>query len=311
MNPTVVSNRKILVTGASGFIGAHLCRELQRSGAEVHAVSRTRRDYPDTGWQWWQSDLADAGAVRKLVENVKPAVIFHLASYVSGNRALEAVAPTFQSNLLTTVNLLTAATEFGCERIVLAGSLEEPEPGDAEAIPCSPYAAAKWAGNGYARMFHALYDTPVVIARLFMVYGPAQQDLRKLIPYVTLSLLQNQAPRLSSGTRPVDWIYVQDVVDGLVTLASAPDISGKTFDLGSGQLETVREVVERLARLIDSEAKPIFGDLADRPLERVRVANVAESYAGVGWQPAYFLDRGLQLTVDWYREQLSEGRLPV
>jgi hypothetical protein len=109
-------------------------------------------------------------------------------------------------------NVLVAATEGGVRRLLLAGSLEEPDPHESWPVPASPYAAAKLGAGAVARMCHALYGTPVVWLRLFMVYGPAQPDVRKLIPHVTLSLLRGEAPRLSNGKRLVDWIYVDDVV---------------------------------------------------------------------------------------------------
>ena len=299
------SGQKVLVTGASGFIGSHLCDRLSKDGAEVHAVSRTlRHTDPNTGIQWWQGKLEDIDTVRNILDPVKPEVIFHLASHVAGSRSLELVLPTLHSNLVSTVNLLTVATEIGCRRLVLIGSLEEPEP-DHNQVPCSPYAAAKSASSAYGRMFHELYQTPVVIARLFMVYGSGQQDRRKLIPYVTLSLLQGQAPKLSSGQRLVDWIYVDDVVDGLLVAAQAPNVEGCTVDLGSGILVSIRTVVQQLSNLVGAETQPLFGALPDRPMEQVRVANTTYSYDKLGWQPATSLERGLELTVDWYRKQPS------
>ena len=184
----------------------------------------------------------------------------------------------------------------------MVGSLEEPEQSDTYVVPSSPYAASKWAGSGYARMFHALYQTPVTIARLFMVYGPAQQDLRKLIPYVTLSLLRKQPPKLTSGMRQIDWIYVGDVVDGLLAMVKAPNIEGSTIDLGSGVLVPIRTVVQKLINITDSDVEPALGSVPDRPMEQVRVANIADTYAKIGWKPTTSLDKGLEYTVDWYRE---------
>jgi UDP-glucose 4-epimerase len=301
--------RKILVTGASGFIGSHLCRRLCSVGAEVHGTSRTTRAGHDVGIHWWQGDLADTEMVRKLLTTVRPEVIFHLASYVAGTRDVNAVMPTFQSNLANTVNLLTLANDVGCRRIVLAGSLEEPELGDPQAVPCSPYAAAKWAASAYARMFHALYRLPVVILRIFMVYGPAQHDLRKLIPYVTLSLCRGEAPKLSSGNREVDWVYVEDVVEGFLAAAQATDVEGQTIDIGSGGLVPVRTVVEHLVRLINPQVEPLFNALPDRPFEQVRVADSARSHAMIGWRPETALEKGLRQTAAWYERQLREGVL--
>jgi nucleoside-diphosphate-sugar epimerase len=141
-----------------------------------------------------------------------------------------------------------------------------------------------------------------------MVYGPAQQDLTKLIPYVTLSLLRGEMPKISSGARPVDWIYVSDVVDGFMTLAEAPDIDGGTFDLGSGSLISIREIVQQLAAIVDSKAKAEFGALPDRPLEPTRLANTAATFARIGWKPQVSLQEGLERTVDWYKREREHSR---
>jgi nucleoside-diphosphate-sugar epimerase len=233
---------------------------------------------------------------------VKPEVIFHLAGHAAGARNLELVLPTFQSNLVTTVNVLTVATEIGCHRIVLASSMEEPEhPTD---VPSSPYAASKWASSAYGRMFHALYQAPVVVARVFITYGPGEKPT-KLIHYVIRSLLQREAPKLSSGQRQVDWIYIDDVVDGLLAAAHVPAVEGCTIDVGSGNLVSIRSIVEHLVRLIDPQIEPLFGTLAERPFEQVRMADTARSYAIMGWKPATSLEEGLERTVDWYRRQLK------
>ena len=302
-----LAGKKALVSGASGFIGAHLCRRLLQDGAEVHGTSRTRRSREEHGVFWWQGDLAEIGTVRDILTALRPDVIFHLAGHVAGARERELVEPTFRSNLMSTVNLLDVAGEVGCSRVLLASSLEEPEPGNPHAIPCSPYAAAKWAGSAYARMFHALYQLPVVILRLFMVYGPEQQDLRKLVPYVILSLLRGEAPQLMSGQRQVDWIYVEDVVDGFLAAATAGSVEGKTVDLGSGSLIPVRTLVEQLVRLINPRIEPRFGALTDRPLEQVRIADVANSLDLIGWKPTVSLEEGLKRTADWYARHPSTG----
>jgi nucleoside-diphosphate-sugar epimerase len=276
---------------------------------EVHGVSRTERAATDSCARWHSNRLDDIEAVRALFKAARPDFVFHLASHVAGSRAIELVLPTFSANLTSTVNLLTAATELGCERIMLTGSLEEPEPGPDHAVPSSPYAAAKFAASAYGRMFHALYKTPVAILRLFMVYGPGQQDLRKLVPYVTLSLLKGQTPELSSGMRNVDWIYVDDVVAGYLAAATAKGVEGGTIDLGSGRLDTVRTVVEELVGLINPRIQPLFGSIPERALEQTRTADAASSFRRIGWRTQISLRDGLARTAEWYREQLQRGVL--
>jgi UDP-glucose 4-epimerase len=304
--PYNFSGKKVLITGASGFVGSHLCRNLDNQGAEVHAISRSAHQSDTDYLKWWQADLGDIAQVRTLFSEIQPDVVFHMASVVTGRHELELVLPTFHGNLTSTVNLLTAATEWGgCHRIVLASSLEEPELQEAGAIPHSPYGAAKWASSSYGRLFHTLYNTPVAIARLFMIYGPAQPDINKLIPYTTLSLLQGEAPKVTSGKRAVDWIYIDDVIAGLLALVQVPNTEGCTVDLGSGEFVLIHDIISRLINIVGSKVEPLYGALPDRLPEPIRIANTAQTYHTLGWKPKVSLEVGLQHTVNWYRTYLS------
>lgn len=295
---------KVLVTGASGFLGSHLCRHIYKKNVEVHAISRAQRPQQRDGPIWWQTNLENIEEVRGLFVKVKPDIVFHLSGLVSGAQSRELVLPTFHSLLTSTVNMLTVATEFGCQRVVLVGSLNEPQTDHAEIIPSSPYAAAKWASSAYGRMFHALYGTPVVIVRTFMTYGPGQ-GLEKLIPSVVLSLLKGESPKLSNGKWIADWIYIEDVIEGFLAVAQAPQIEGKTLDLGSGRLVTVREVVDKLVGIVDRSIQPRFGALPDRRLEPARKANVSGALESLGWSAKILLENGLQRTVEWYKAQID------
>lgn len=299
LQPNVLG-KKVLVTGASGFIGTHLCRGLADRSAEVHGVSRTHRA-STSKIQWWQADLEDISSVRTLIRNIKPDFVYHLASNVTGSRQIDFVLPTLHSNFLSTVNLLTACTEIGGDRIILAGSLEEPEIDRDGIVPSSPYAAAKWASSAYSRMFSELYQTPVVTAKIFMVYGPGQNP-RFLIPSTISALIAGESPKLSSGNRPIDWIYISDLISGLISMATAPDIEGKTIDLGTGTLTTIREVVERLVESINPQIQPLFGAIPDRPNEQIRVANTADTDRQLGWQPIVSLEEGLKFTCEYQRQ---------
>jgi nucleoside-diphosphate-sugar epimerase len=297
-SPDDLAGQRILVTGAAGFIGSHLVERLRALGAEVHGLSRLPRT---TGTiRWWTADIGDTLEVRRVVSAVKPSVVFNLAGETRAARDVELVRPTVDTNLLGTVNVLLAALEAGCRRVVLTGSLEEPEAAG-NPVPSSPYAASKWAGQAYAQMFHDLYGLPVVSLRVFMVYGPGQRDLQKLVPYTILSLLQGRPPELSSGGREIDWVYVEDVADAFVASATAQGLEGATIDVGSGSLVSVREIVERLTRMVDAEITPQFGAVADRPAERVRAADTEVAAARLGWRAATELDEGLRRTIEWYR----------
>lgn len=103
----------------------------------------------------------------------------------------------------------------------------------------------------------------------------------------------------------IDWIYIDDVVDGLIGCAQTPGISGRTIELGSGEMHSIREIVQVLREFLASPVEPEFGALPDRPLEQVRKADIANSYKLIGWQPATSLREGLSQTVEWYRRRAN------
>ena len=251
--------------------------------------------------RWWEIDLRDREAVTGTLAKVEADVVFHLAGEVTGSREREAIWPTFHGNLVATVTLLDAVAEIGGIGVVVASSMEEPSLGDASA-PGSPYGASKVAATAYARTFARLYDTPALLARIFLVYGPDETNASHLIPSTILSLLDGKAPAIGSGRRRIDWIYIDDVVAGLLAAARMTETHrGESFDLGSGTRASIRETVEMLTTLVDPAISARFGALPERPFDHERVADVAATTAALGWKPVVSLEEGLARTVDWYR----------
>lgn len=289
-------NERVLVTGASGFIGLHLCRALLRSGCELHALSRSEPKISDSGLHWHKVDLTDSEATRATFARIRADVVWHLCSYAQGERELGLVLPTFRGEVETTVNVLTSATECGCKRLIMAGSLEESDPRE---VPSSPYAAAKAASRTYAKMFHQLYGLPVVMTRIFMAYGPGQ-SVKKVIPHSITCLLRGDPLKIASPSRKVDWLYVEDLVTGLLAVAATPNLEGKSVDLGSGELVEIRDIVRRIQRLTNSNSPVEFGASSAENLEQVRCADAAATYGLTGWRPTISLDAGLKRTVEAY-----------
>jgi nucleoside-diphosphate-sugar epimerase len=151
-------------------------------------------------------------------------------------------------------------------------------------------------------MFHRLYQTPTVIVRPFYTYGPGQPEHR-MIPYTILCYLRGMRPRLSNARRRLDWVYVDDVIEGLLLAACRPGLEGSTIDLGSGQAVSVRDVVFRIKDLTGSFLDPEFGVEPDRPADETRVADTADTWRALGWRALTGLDAGLARAVAWYRDQ--------
>jgi nucleoside-diphosphate-sugar epimerase len=244
--------------------------------------------------------MADLTSASRVFSAAKPDIVVHLAGMTGARADRELVIPAYHSLATSTVNVLVLATERACRRIVLFGSLNEPVPSLEAPIPSSPYAAGKWVGSVYGRMFHALYGTPVVNLRPFMAYGPGQAR-EKLIPFVALSLLRGERPRVSSGRVRGDWVYINDVINAFIIALGTPGIEGQTFDLGSGRLTSQRELVEKLVAIIGSDLAPQFGAIPDRPREQEIVADTAPALDRLGWRATTSLVDGLRETVTWYK----------
>jgi UDP-glucose 4-epimerase len=297
-----LNGQVVLVTGANGFLGRHLLASLGQQGAIVHAVSRNMA--PERyGAQWWLGNVTDARWIRDLVVRLNPEVIYQLTSASSGGQDPALIMSAFESDLHATVNTLDAARQSGCRRVIITRSLEEPV--DAlQATPASPYAAAKLASGIYGRMFHKLYKVPVVMLRPYMTYGPGQKD-HKVLPYAIQSMLRNQTPQLASGTRLVDWVYVEDVISGFISAAVKPEAIGREIDLGSGSLVSIRDVIAEIQKIVPDCPEVKFGSMRDRVNEETRKADLETARECLAWSPVTSLRAGLEKTVEWYQRKLD------
>lgn len=298
-----LSGKRVLITGANGFIGYNLTNRLCEIGAHVHGTSRSYQISKRKNLTWWQGSMDNLETAQKLLKKIKPDIIFHMSGEVTAANGLNYVLPTYHSLLTSTVNLLTLGTEIGCERIILTGSSTEPL--DDSPYPNSPYAAAKWATTAYGHLFQRTFNTPVTIVRPFMGYGPGQPK-GKLIPHVIMSLLRNESPRLSQGLWVTDWVYIEDTIEGLLKAAIVSNPESKVIDLGSGVLTSVREIVEKIVDIIKPDVLPVFGALPDRHDEHTRVADTAYTLEKLNWKAVTNLEDGLQKTVQWYVDNYAD-----
>jgi UDP-glucose 4-epimerase len=293
----------VLVTGATGFVGSALMGELARRGVAASGVSRRE----DVTRGLLGCDLTDGSAVDALFQRARPATLLHLASHVTGARDLDAVLATAHGTLLATINVLSSASRAGVRRVVLAGSMEELP---LELPPRYPYAAAKRAASEYAALFSSAFALPTVTARIGMVYGPGQYALKRLVPHVILSQLSGLAPPLASGRRVVDWVFVGDVVAGLLAMAEpeSSELDGQGVDLGSGRGASVAEVAELIGRFTGGPAAQL-GALPDRHQDPDILLDVSAAERVFGFRAQVSLEDGLARTVDWYRAERAAGRL--
>lgn len=295
-----LAGRTVLVTGGAGFYGINLLSRLAGTGARVVSAGRTRPAFLPDGCTWAAADLGERAQTDSLFAATRPSVVFHLTSASLGGPEMANIGASVSGDLLPTLHVLEAASRSGTARVILPASMEEPFPvtdADGElAVPETPYALSKLVGGLYGRFFRRAYDVPVVVLRCFLTYGPHQKPY-KLIPYVIRTLHEGKAPRLSSGARLIDWIYVDDVVAALLAAATVPDAPETVLEIGTGTLRPIRDVVAMIHRLMGGPP-PLFGALPNRGQERV--ARIAPAASLLGWGPQTGLEDGLRRTIAFY-----------
>lgn len=303
------ASKHVLVTGATGFIGRYLTRRLAEAGAEVWAgvypgePPERAADLPPQV-EHISLDVRDAESVRRAVEGAVPDVVFHLAAVGVTDPGVDS-ALALAVNGGGTVYLLEALRGQDVWRIVLVGTCYEYGAREAaEGLdPFNAYAASKVAAWAFGRMYWRAHGLPIVTVRPFQVYGPGQ-PVHTLIPAAIRAALTGKDFPMTPGEQERDFIYVEDVVEGMLAAAQAPGIEGQSLDLGTGQVHAVREVVERIWAMVGARGRILAGALPYRPGEVMHLAADADRTARLtGWRAAVGLGEGLRRTVDGIRGQ--------
>jgi len=313
-----LSESRVLVTGASGFIGSHLTRRLVAEGAEVHALTPAVSSvYPGRlldlrdKIKLHEANITDRSAMDAVARDVRPSIIFHLAAYTHVGKSWQRVDECVQSNVQGTVNLLKALEPVGYDRFIntgtseIYGDIDVPFREDAQVNPISPYSVSKYAAERYCRMFHQGLGWPIVLVRPFNAYGPAQSPDR-IVPETIVRALRKHEMKTTSGRQTREFNYVEDLADGFVKLATRAGIEGQLFNLGCGEDVAIRDVVTMILDLMDNPIDPDIGALPDRPNEIWRMyCDNTRAREQLGWAPKHSLREGLEKTIEWYRAELD------
>ncbi len=285
----------VLVTGAAGFIGSRLTAQLVERGASV-AVQIMPGERTDTlapvydKVTQYTADLRDADAVGLMVTQAAPEVVLHLAATGVSNPFL-ALEDALSINLYGTLNLLRALSTGhatpGMARVVIARTVGEKS-------NLNPYAASKSAAWAIAEMLHRTEGIPILGLMLYQVYG-AGQSARALIPSAIRAALRGEDFAMTHGRQVRDWVYVDDVVQAFIAAATAPDVAGHTFEVGSGHGTSLRDVVTLAWQLSGAKGKVRVGALPARPGEiAVQIADPLATEKALGWQARVSLEEGLR-----------------
>jgi len=307
---TVATGTRVLVTGAGGFIASHLIPRLVDAGCRVMAQEPEDFAARLTALGGGLERL-DAGVHEPAAEEAMaafgPELVFHLAGRTDQSRGREIERLQLAEHLGAAQAVVRACFRPGLRRLVYTSTNEEyghnpvPHREDQREMPISAYSAAKTACTHYFQMLGRSEQLPIVIVRPFLVYGPGQG--RGLFHLVGRPALRHEAFDCTEGSQTRDFVYVSDVVEGLLAAASAPDLEGGIYNLGTGVETRVRDAIEMVTRL--AGGRPRFGALPTRPGEMMRsVADTTLSRERLGWTARTALADGLAATLEDLRRGL-------
>ncbi len=321
---TTLKGRRVLVTGADGFIGSHLVERLVQDGAEVRAFclynSQGSRGWLETASEavrravdFRLGDIRDARFVEASTAEVE--IVFHLAALIAIPYSYQAPQSFVDTNVTGTLNVLEACRRAGVSRLVHTSTSEvygtpaslpirETHPLQAQ----SPYAASKVAADQLALSYYRSFDVPVTVLRPFNTYGP-RQSMRAVLPTILVQLLRGadeiQLGRLDTRR---DLTFVSDTVDGFVRAATSAPALGQTIQLGTNESHSIKELFETSCRVLGRTARIRTDERRLRPdASEVLVLDSDPALARslLGWQPSVNLEEGLRLTAEWIKSRLD------
>ena len=321
------SDKKVLVTGAGGFIGSHLTERLVELGATTRAFVR----YSSTGsWGWLDQsplkndvevvlgDIRDQDTVSHALAGVD--IVFHLAALIAIPYSYQAPLSYVRTNVEGTLNVLQAAQRTEAEMVVHTSTSEVY--GTARTVPIdenhplqgqSPYSASKIGADKIAESFHLSFGLPVVTVRPFNTFGP-RQSARAVIPTIITQALNSSEIRLGNLEPTRDLNFVADTVEGFIKAAETPKAIGETINLGSGREISIRDLAALILKLMNRDMPIALEGARVRPENSEVDRLCADSRKGqsiLGWTPKYSLEDGLTATIEWIRENSERYRTGI
>ncbi|MGB8326136.1 MAG: NAD(P)-dependent oxidoreductase [Steroidobacteraceae bacterium] len=302
--------KRVLLTGASGFIGRHCIAPLLELGYEIHAVARKPSAAELAGVRWHAADLLEPGVPQVLVSRVKPTHLLHLAWFVVPGQLIS--SPENFAWVRASLDLVQEFVAQGGRRLTVCGSGYEYDWNYGycsetltPTVPNTVYGTCKLALNLLVQSLASQASLSAAWGRVFFLYGPHEHPQR-LVSSVILSLLRGESAKSSHGKQIRDYMHVQDVADGLVAVLDS-DVTG-SVNVSSGEATTILDIVLTIGRMFDRPELIQLGAIPPRANDAAMVVGQnARIVSAVGWRPKFELESGLRHTVEWWKAQTREG----
>jgi len=310
---------KILVTGGSGFICGHLIHYLLDAGYDVYSLERyvTGR-YVLGGNRTVKTifgDLRDLFAIRKLVREIQPDAVCHLAAISAVAYSYDHPNEVLETNFLGTVNLAESCLREvpHLKHFLFAGTSEEygnqdtfPIKETAELRPNSPYAVSKVAADKYLKYMHDAYGFPATVLRNFNTYG-RRDDTHFIVERTISQMLKGKVVKLGDPDPVRDFLYVDDHVDSYLRCLGNEKAIGEAFNFCTERGVTIAQLVDLIKKLINFKGEVIWNTIPKRPLDIAKlVGDSAKAEKLLGWRPKHTLEKGLELTIDFWKKKLID-----
>ncbi len=322
--------KKVLVTGADGFIGSHLTEELVKKGYNVKAFVYYN-SFNSWGWldtlpseimnnvEIFQGDIRDPNGVREAMKGCK--AVFHLAALIAIPFSYHSPDTYVDTNIKGTLNVLQAARELDVDKILITSTSEVY--GTAQYVPIdekhpfqgqSPYSATKIGADRLAESFYRAFNTPVTIVRPFNTYGP-RQSARAVIPTIITQLLAGKTEiKLGSLTPTRDFNYVKDTAHGFISIYESDKTVGQEINIATQKEISIGQLAEELIRQINPEAQIVCDEQRVRP-EKSEVNRLLGSNKKIlsltDWKPKYSLEQGLAETIEFLRNNMERYKVNI
>jgi nucleoside-diphosphate-sugar epimerase len=307
-----------LGTGGAGFIGSPIVERLVKDGHSVRVIdnfsSGKRANLAPFGdkVELLEGDIRDRNDCRRACEGIE--IIFHQAAVPSVPKSVDDPVTSHEANIDGTFNLLLAARDAGCRRVIYAASssaygdaVELPKRETARPEPLSPYAVNKLVGEYYCKIFSCCYGLQTVALRYFNVFGPRQDPKSQYaaaIPAFVTAILRDEPPTIyGDGEQTRDFTYIDNVVHANLLAANAPKVNGEVVNIACGERVSVNQIIRQINELLGRNVKPRY--VPERPGDvKHSLADITAARELIGYQPLVSFEDGLRRAIEWYRKNL-------